>query len=165
MLKGRTEDMQRVMAEASVFALTSRHEGLPMVLIEAMTQGPPVVSFDCPRGPAEIVVDGQTGRLVEDGDIAEFSRALLALMGNAGMRRRMSSHAREHAGQYQPDQSSAPGPISWRVSPPAVAARVSLETHVDGHPRPSLVVQWLVEPVRAASPPRTVHLDSGRRTR
>ena len=45
-----------------------------MVLIEAMTKGVPVVSFDCPHGPAEIVVDGVTGRLIPNDDIERFFR-------------------------------------------------------------------------------------------
>lgn len=100
-LKGRTSDMENVLEDAAIFALTSRHEGLPMVLIEAMTKGVPVVSFDCPRGPAEIVRDGVTGRLIDDGDIEGFTAALLDLIDKPRLRRRMSRQALKAAEQYQ----------------------------------------------------------------
>jgi glycosyltransferase involved in cell wall biosynthesis len=100
-LKGRTRNMEQVLEEAGVFALTSRNEGLPMVLIEAMTKGVPVVSFDCPRGPAEIVDDFVTGRLVDNGDIEGFTAALLALMDDPDLREQMSRHALERAERYQ----------------------------------------------------------------
>ncbi len=100
-LKGRTDEMAQVLEEAAIFALTSRNEGLPMVLIEAMTKGVPIVSFDCPRGPAEIVEDGVTGRLVRNGDIQGFSAALVELMDDDDLRRRMGRRALEGAEKYQ----------------------------------------------------------------
>lgn len=100
-LKGRTREMEQVLEQASIFALTSRFEGFPMVLVEAMSKGVPVVSFDCPRGPAEIVVDSVTGRLVNDGDIAAFSDALMSLVDDDEVRRRMSEQSLRHARQYQ----------------------------------------------------------------
>lgn len=100
-LKGRTHEMDRVLEQASIFALTSRYEGFPMVLIEAMTMGVPVVSFDCPRGPAEIVVDSVTGRLVPDGDISAFTDALVAMVDDTEGRRRMSEQSLRYARQYE----------------------------------------------------------------
>lgn len=99
---GRSTQMQAAFAEASVFALTSRLEGLPMVVIEALTSGVPVVSFDCPRGPRELVIDGVNGRLVPNGDIAALTSALLALIDDPAERLRMSAGALQSAEQYQP---------------------------------------------------------------
>ena len=65
------------MARASVFALSSRHEGLSMVLIEAMACGTPVVSTDCPHGPGEVLENGRWGRLVPVGDADALARAIL----------------------------------------------------------------------------------------
>lgn len=57
---------------ASIFVLSSRYEGLPLALIEAMWSGLPCIAFDCPQGPAELLAENR-GWLVPDGDIAELT--------------------------------------------------------------------------------------------
>lgn len=66
------------MARAAVFALTSRWEGMPVVLIEALSLGTPSVACDCPSGPREVLVGGAVGGLVAVGDDAALAAALAA---------------------------------------------------------------------------------------
>ena len=100
-LMGYSNQFESVLEGASIYAMSSRFEGFPMVLIEAMSKGLPLVSFDCPRGPAEIIVDGENGHLVPDGDIPGFTRAVRALIEDDSLRTRMGAAARERARQYE----------------------------------------------------------------
>jgi len=102
-LKGHTPDFADRLAAASMFVSGSYAEGFPMVIIEAMSHGVPVVSFDIPRGPADIIVDGANGRLLPDGDIGGFSAAMSQIIGDDALRRRMGANAHETARQYEID--------------------------------------------------------------
>lgn len=89
-----TGRIDRWYGRASIYVMGSRREGLPMVLIEAKAHGLPIVSFDCPTGPREIVRPGLDGFLIS-GDGEAFADAAASLMTDAGLRRRMGEAARE----------------------------------------------------------------------
>ena len=77
LLPGFVDNPFSWMRRAAVFVLSSRWEGLPGVLIQAMACGVPVVSTDCPSGPAEVLADGKWGRLCPVGDVPALARAIV----------------------------------------------------------------------------------------
>jgi len=76
-LPGFVQNPYPYLKRAAVFVLSSRWEGLPTVLVEALALGTPVVSTDCPSGPREILADGKWGRLVPVGDAGKLAEAIL----------------------------------------------------------------------------------------
>lgn len=93
LLAGSTEDPTATLADSDVFVLPSRYEGFGIALIEAMAAGLPVVAFDCPAGPREIVRHGVDGLLVPDGDIAALSAALDDIMSDPTRRATLAQEA------------------------------------------------------------------------
>ena len=90
-------------SEAAFFVMSSRFEGLPLTLIEATCMGLPIVSFDCPTGPAHIVKDGETGILVPPEDVDGLAAAMARMMENADLRKRFSENALKQAARYNVD--------------------------------------------------------------
>lgn len=76
---GQQKNMSTFYRQASFFCMSSRFEGLPMVLLEAQSYGLPIVAFDCDTGPAEIVVKG-TGFLIKPNEITDFADSMLQLI-------------------------------------------------------------------------------------
>jgi glycosyltransferase involved in cell wall biosynthesis len=107
LLMGPVQRLDLEMAQGSLYVLSSRFEGLPMVMIEAMSLGLPVVSFDCPTGPAEVIEDGRSGVLVPDGDVGALADAMLAVVEDADYRRALAAGAAERAKDYALDSIGA----------------------------------------------------------
>ena len=87
-------------AHSSAFVLSSRWEGFGHVLVEAMACGTPVVAFDCPHGPADIIEDGKTGFLVSPQDAHALARALDRLIGNRELAGRLRDAAQRSASRF-----------------------------------------------------------------
>jgi glycosyltransferase involved in cell wall biosynthesis len=96
-LEGFEPDLTVRFGEASVFALSSRGEGMPMVLIEAMAAGLAIVAFDCPTGPAELLDGGRAGLLVPPEDPAALAEALSGVLGDPARLRRLGEAAADRA--------------------------------------------------------------------
>ncbi|MFC7583894.1 glycosyltransferase family 4 protein [Nonomuraea antimicrobica] len=103
-MPGRTDRLDRELANASVYALSSRFEGLPMVMIEAMTHALPVVAFDCPTGPGDVLTDGVDGVLVPPRDVDALAAALNRLIADRELRVRMGKAAVRTSRAYGPEQ-------------------------------------------------------------
>jgi len=92
------------MARAAVFVLSSTYEGLPGVLIQAMACGCPVVSTDCPSGPAEILDGGVYGPLIPVGDVGVLTQAILAQLDAPPDRERLRARAALFSVEHAVDQ-------------------------------------------------------------
>ncbi|MGH8875769.1 MAG: glycosyltransferase, partial [Stackebrandtia sp.] len=100
-LRGNSRALGTELAKASIFALSSRYEGFPMVVLESLSHGLPVVSFDC-HGPGEVITDGHDGFLVPPGDIEVFAKSLSRLAEDERLRTDMGRAARDTSIQYGP---------------------------------------------------------------
>jgi glycosyltransferase involved in cell wall biosynthesis len=92
-LAGPTDNMPGEMAGASIYALSSRYEGFPLVLIEAMSKAMAVVAYDCPTGPADIIADHHNGTLVPPQDVPALTAGLLEMIDNEALRHRCAEAA------------------------------------------------------------------------
>jgi glycosyltransferase involved in cell wall biosynthesis len=87
-------------SNADIFVLSSRYEGLPMAILEALACGTPVISADCASGPREILDNGRCGRLVPAGDIGALAAAIAKLLGDKPLREEFSRRGKERAGDF-----------------------------------------------------------------
>lgn len=94
-----TQHMQELFASCSLYALSSRFEGLPLVLIEAAACGLPAVAFDCPTGPSEIISHKKSGLLVPTGNVKAFADALQQLMQQDAVRLQYAQAAYQYVNE------------------------------------------------------------------
>jgi glycosyltransferase involved in cell wall biosynthesis len=100
---GQTDDVTGAFGRSSVFVQSSRGEGFPLVLLEAMACGVPCAAFDCSPGVREIVRDGEDGLLARHGNISELARQLVRLMADENLRDTMGEKARQNVQRFAPD--------------------------------------------------------------
>ena len=89
---------------AAFLVMSSRYEGLPMVLLEAQATGLPVVSFACKCGPRDVITDGVDGILIPECDIDELAAGMKRLMDDDNLRRRMGEAAFRNSARYDKER-------------------------------------------------------------
>lgn len=97
---GFRKDFDEILAKSAVFIMTSRFEGFPMVLVEAMNAQCCCVSFDCTAGPSDIIQDGYSGLLVEDQNNEKMVEALDKVLSDENYRKELASHSKESVEKY-----------------------------------------------------------------
>jgi glycosyltransferase involved in cell wall biosynthesis len=102
-LPGLTERPGRWVQEADIFVLSSRYESFGNVITEAMVAGLPVIAFECPWGPGEILRDGEDGLLVPPEDVGALAAAIRRLIVDADLRRRLGQAAARNVRRFARD--------------------------------------------------------------
>jgi glycosyltransferase involved in cell wall biosynthesis len=103
MLHHPTDDIMHEYLQSSVCVLSSRYEGFSLVILEAMSCGVPVVSFDCPYGPRQIIRDGEDGLLVEYLNPQALADGICRLIEDAELRKHMGQAARQNILRFSKD--------------------------------------------------------------
>ena len=99
-LKGNVDNINDAYLNSSFFIFTSRAEGLPMVLIEAQSFGLPIVSYDCPTGPNDIIENNETGFVIHNKNRDEFIKKIITLIENESLRFKMGEMAKLNSLNY-----------------------------------------------------------------
>lgn len=100
-LEYSTSDISTKFINSSIYVLSSRYEGMPMVLLEAIAFGLAVVSFDCPCGPKDIITNRIDGVLVESGNTIQLANEICTLIENDDLRKEMGLNAQKNAEKYR----------------------------------------------------------------
>ena len=98
-----TKNITALYENSSIYVMSSRFEGLPMVLIEAQSYSLPIVSFDCPEGPASIIHNNEDGYLVKLFDINMLAEKICYLIENKSERIRLGSNSFTNSKQFSTD--------------------------------------------------------------
>ncbi|WP_312906076.1 glycosyltransferase family 4 protein [Sphingobacterium multivorum] len=89
-LRGVNSEIENELLDSSLFILSSRYEGFPMVLLESISCGLPIVSFDCKTGPSEIIEDNDCGILVPAEDVSELAKGIIKVINDPQRLRHMA---------------------------------------------------------------------------
>ena len=132
---GHVDNPHALIAGASLFILSSRNEGLPMGLLEALAHGKPIVSTDCPTGPRDILDHGRAGILVPIGDVQTMADAMGRILTSEPLREAMGATARARAQHYGIDASKD-----------RLAACLGNVLKARHHPKAALVLERIPSP-------------------
>jgi len=99
-LMGMSADVQNYYLQSSIYIMTSHYEAFPMVLIEAQSFGLPIVAFDCPEGPSQIIVNEENGYLVKDDQIKDFIYKVSLLIEDESLRKRFGKNGKLNSLKY-----------------------------------------------------------------
>jgi glycosyltransferase involved in cell wall biosynthesis len=91
---GSVDNIPKAMRDYSIYAMSSKTECFPMVLLEALSVGLPIVSYDCPTGPRNIIENNKEGFLVEDKNVYDLAQHLMILMNNLNLRKEFSVNSK-----------------------------------------------------------------------
>lgn len=94
-LKPFTKEIEKEYLNASIYVMTSKWEGFPMVLLEASSYALPVIAFDINTGPSELIENEKSGFLIEDGNLKSFADKLEILMDDENLRKTMGLNAKK----------------------------------------------------------------------
>ncbi|MFE5964057.1 stealth conserved region 3 domain-containing protein [Streptomyces sp. NPDC056463] len=94
-------------AKASVALATAREDAVGLSLMEAQTAGVPVVAYDCPNAPRDVVMDGHTGLLVTPDDTESLANTLMSVMEDASLRHGLGANAAGYADRFRSTESTA----------------------------------------------------------
>jgi glycosyltransferase involved in cell wall biosynthesis len=106
-LMGSTANVGVELSKASIYAVSSRYEGFGMTILEAMSKGLAIVSFDCPNGPREIITHGQDGLLIKSKKAAALGQGICRLIEDEDLRRTLGRNALHTATRYGLDTVGA----------------------------------------------------------
>lgn len=98
-----TNDISSLYLHSSIYVMTSRFEGLPMVLIESKFYGIPIVCLNCITGPKDMIEDGQTGFIIDNRDLKEMANKICYLMANDSVRRNMGRNSLFDSARFTPN--------------------------------------------------------------
>jgi len=101
--QGSTNNVKNKMLNSSIYAMTSHNECFPLVLLEAQSCGLPIIAFDCPHGPKNIITS-KSGFLIPNRDITNFANKIIDLINNNSLQKSMGNSARENSYNYTVDK-------------------------------------------------------------
>ena len=101
---GKIKNIDKVYRQSSIFAFTSRSEGFPNTIGEAMAAGLPVIAFDCVAGPSEMITDGYNGYLIPLQNYELFQARMSELMASEELRKQLGLNARQSIRKFSKER-------------------------------------------------------------